>query len=332
MTSPLLQVKELGRDYPVRGDRWFGPRKKLVAVDRISFDLQPGEILGLVGESGCGKSTLARLICRLEEPSRGSMQFAGQSFEALRGESLRRLRPRFQPVFQDPLGSLNPRFTLVETVSELLRLHSRATDREAILHLLQRVGLGLELLHRYPHQLSGGQRQRLGLARALAVQPDLLIADEPLSSLDVSIQAQIMNLVLDLQQELGLSMIFISHDLRVVGHVSDRILIMYLGRVMELASTRGLFAQPRHPYTHALFNALPKLEPGRGRKRAILSGELPTPVDPAPGCRFYTRCPYHQRDCLVYENELLPVAEGHWSACRRWQEIGEVNSATPLRS
>lgn len=322
MTAPLLSVRGVGRDYPVRA-KTFGPRQTLVAVDRISFDLLPGEILGLVGESGCGKSTLARLITRLE-PSRGEIHFGGQNIGALGGEPLRKLRHRFQPVFQDPLGSLNPRFTVGETIAEPLRLHRRPHDPETLSGLLRRVGLGPELLGRYPHQLSGGQRQRLGIARALAVQPELLIADEPLSSLDVSIQAQVLNLILDLQQELGLALLFISHDLRVVGHLSDRVLIMYLGRCLELAPARELFARPRHPYTRALFAALPKLEPGRGRKRSILTGDLPTPVNPEPGCRFYSRCPYRQDKCREYENELLAAGEGHTVACRRFKEISDT--------
>jgi oligopeptide/dipeptide ABC transporter ATP-binding protein len=321
MTTPLLQLLGVGRDYPVKSDRIFGAKKTLVAVDRMSLAIMPGEILGLAGESGCGKSTLARLICRLEEPSRGEIRFSGQRLDGLSGEPLRRLRPRFQPVFQDPLGSLNPRFTAGRTLAEALRLGAGAPPPDALQAALRRVGLGREILDRYPHQLSGGQRQRLGLARALILGPQLLVADEPLSSLDVSIQAQVINLLLQLQQELQLAMLFISHDLRVVGHLSDRVLIMYLGRMMEQAPTRQLFARPLHPYTQALFQALPRLEPGRGRKRSRLSGEPATPVNPEPGCRFYSRCPFRQDACRTYENEPLTVAPGHLVACRRAEEL-----------
>jgi peptide/nickel transport system ATP-binding protein len=321
MTAPLLRVAHLSKEFPVKNAFSWKTGSKLVAVDNVSFELLPGKTLGLVGESGCGKSTLAKLICCLEKPTKGDIFLHQEPLSALTREALRSLRKYFQPVFQDPFGSLNPRFTVFQTLSEPLHLFSRPADGPAVQSLLEKVGLGKELLFRYPHQLSGGQRQRLGIARALSIQPELLVADEPLSSLDVSIQAQVLDLLLDLQKDLNLTMLFISHDLRVVSHLSDQIMVMYLGRVMETAGARELFARPRHPYTQALLEALPKLQPGRNRRRSRLPGELPSPIDPGPGCRFYSRCPFCQPDCLNYENELLTVSEAQQVACRRWQEL-----------
>ncbi len=319
--APLLKVNNLGRDYRLRRRGLFSRPRTLVALDRVNFEVKAGEILGLAGESGCGKSTLARLLCRLEEPTRGEVVFSGDSLQRLNAKSLRKMRRRFQPVFQDPQGSLNPRFTLRRTLAEPLRLLGKAADAHGVLRLMELVGLGPELLERYPHQLSGGQKQRLGLARTLAMEPDLIVADEPLSSLDVSIQAQILNLILDLQARLHVALVFISHDLRVVGYLSDRVLIMYLGRIMEIAAVESLFRAPRHPYSRALFAALPRLQPGRGRQRAVLRGEPPTPVNPESGCRFYSRCLYREAPCREYDNELLPVETGHAVACRRWRDL-----------
>lgn len=321
MTPALLSVRDLRRTYPVRLSASGWGSQTLVAVDRVSFDLDKGEVLGLAGESGCGKSTLARMICRLELPDSGEIRFQGTPLAEVNGPELRVLRRRFQPVFQDPNGSLNPRFTVSDTLSEALRLRGTTAAPADLTSLLDRVGLGPELLTRYPHQLSGGQRQRVGLARALAMEPELLVADEPLSSLDVSVQAQVLNLLLDLQTSLGLSVLFISHDLRVVGHLSDRVLIMYLGRVMELAPTAELYAHPQHPYTRLLFQALPRLAPGRLRRRATGKEEAGSPISPAPGCRFYGRCPYREEACRAYENELLETGTGHFTACRRWQDL-----------
>jgi oligopeptide/dipeptide ABC transporter ATP-binding protein len=314
-------VNGLGKDYPVKAKSMFARPSVLRAVDSIHLQIQSGEILGLAGESGCGKSTLARMICCLEEPSHGQIEFQGQRMETLHGERLRKMRHEFQPVFQDPLGSLNPRFTVRQTLIEPLQLSGNTGAPEDLQKVLFRVGLGPELLERYPHQLSGGQRQRVGLARSLAMVPDLLVADEPLSSLDVSVQGQIINLILQLQKELRLAILFISHDLRVVGQLADRIAIMYLGRIMEQGPAELILSRPRHPYTQALFQALPKMKPGRGRKRALLSGELPTPINPKPGCRFYSRCMHKRPECLSYENELLLVEKEHTVACCRWQEI-----------
>lgn len=331
MTEPLLRVSGLGKDYPVKSGGFFSAPARLVAVDRIDLELQPGETLGLVGESGCGKTTLGRLFCRLENPTRGEIWFSGQPLGKLKPRELRSLRPRFQPVFQDPLGSLNPRLSVQAAVAEPLRLLGRQGGSDDVMQLLSRVGLGPEVLGRYPHQLSGGQRQRLGLARALAMNPQLLVADEPVSSLDVSIQAQVLNLFLALQRELSLTVLFISHDLRVVSHLADRVAVMYLGRIMELAPAEALFTRSRHPYTLALLQALPRLEPGRGRRRAVLRGELPSPVDPAPGCRFYNRCSFAEPACRNYENEPMAAGNGHWTACRRWKDLPAAGLAKPAR-
>lgn len=324
MTPPLLEVTGLRRTYPVRSSGLGVRPRTLVAVDGVSFTLAKGEVLGLAGESGCGKSTLARLVCRLEPPDSGEIKFLGVRMAEVNGPELRDLRRKFQPVFQDPNGSLNPRFTVSDTLSEALRLRGRSFAPADLAALLYRVGLGPELFARYPHQMSGGQRQRVGLARALAMEPELLVADEPLSSLDVSVQAQVLNLLLDLQTSLGLSVLFISHDLRVVGHLSDRVLIMYLGRVMELAPASALYSQPRHPYTRLLFQALPRLAPGRLRRRAVGREEAGSPIAPALGCRFFGRCPFREEACRTYENELLEAGPGHATACRRWRDLPPV--------
>lgn len=321
MSDYLLQLKGLGKIFPVKTTGLFQKKQHLVALDQVNLDLKKGETLGLVGESGCGKTTLGRMICRLEDPSCGEIYFDKQPIHQLKGESLRSIRHRFQLVFQDPLNSLNPRINVRDTLIETLKLRQQEVAKERIEDLLTTVGLGPELLPRYAHQLSGGQRQRLGIARALAMDPALIVADEPVSSLDVSIQAQVLNLFMQLQQHYHQTMIFISHDLRVVNHLVDTVVVMYMGRIMEIAATKALFAQPTHPYTQALLAALPRLTPGRGRQRAILKGELPTPVDPSPGCRFYSRCRFRQEDCLNYENEMISIGDGHQVACCLWEQV-----------
>lgn len=322
MNEPLLTLNGVSKEFAIHSKIFSRkPQSKLVALDEVSFSIAPGQTLGLVGESGCGKSTLAKIICRLEKPSGGEIHFQGRSLTALHREPLRHLRKHFQPIFQDPFGSLNPRFTVFDTLAEPLHLFGKTADPSAVISLLKKVGLGEELLVRYPHQLSGGQRQRLGIARALSVEPELLIADEPLSSLDVSVQAQVLDLFLELQKELNLALLFISHDLRVVGHLSDQIMVMYLGRIMEIADTREILQSPRHPYTQALFEALPKLTPGRNRRRSILQGDPPSPIDPKPGCRFFNRCPYRQPPCKEYDNGLLEVSARQKVACIRWDAL-----------
>ncbi|MBN1595254.1 ATP-binding cassette domain-containing protein [candidate division FCPU426 bacterium] len=293
------------------------------------MEILKGQTFGLVGESGCGKSTLGKIMCRLEDPSCGEVYFQGEPVHSLRGNALRKKRHFFQPVFQDPFGSLNPRLHVFETLAEPLRLAGRASAIKDVLQLMELVGLGEELLFRYAHQLSGGQRQRLGIARALSVSPQLIVADEPVSSLDVSIQAQILNLFMDLQHRLGLTLVFISHDLRVINQVSDHVAVMYMGRIMESAPVSSLFSGPKHPYTWALLEALPRLKPGRGRKRAILTGELPSPINPAPGCRFYNRCAYRDEACRSYENELFTAAENHTVACRK---AGTLERERPMNT
>ena len=320
---PFLRVRNLTKTYSKSSNFFTIGHEYIHAVDHINFELMSGETLGLVGESGCGKSTLARLICRLEEPTFGEITLKGMPLDRIQGEALRKIRHLFQPIFQDPYNSINPRFTVHATLAEPLTLRNKNADFNSILSLLTQVGLGEDVLYRYPHQLSGGQCQRLGIARALAIQPELIIADEPLSSLDVSIQAQILNLFSELRSQLNLSMILISHDLRAVGHLSDKIIIMYLGRIMEMAPTAELFSQPRHPYTQALFAALPKLRSGRGRKRSLIDHDAFNASPADSGCRFYERCPYHQPACQQYPNTSIPINEKHSIACWRWQEIND---------
>jgi peptide/nickel transport system ATP-binding protein len=319
MKKPLLEAKGLQKAYPLKhGTEKTG--QKIRAVDQVDLTIAPGEIVGLAGESGCGKSTLARILACLETRDQGEIYFADCPIHNLSERALRAFRPLFQPIFQDPLSSLNPRFTVRETLEEALALPSASQAPESLAASLAQVGLGAELLRRYPHQLSGGQRQRICIARAMAVQPRLLLADEPLSSLDVSIQAQIVNLFLDLQERLNLSILFISHDLRVVGHLSDRILIMYAGRIVESAPTKQLFKQPRHPYTQMLFRALPRLSPHQMIDIAHREAET-TRAAGEQGCCYYPRCEYRQPECLAFANELLDTGEGQRAACRRWPAI-----------
>lgn len=311
---PLLEVKHLKLYYPVnRG--WFHRKAFVRAVDDVSFTLESGETLGLVGESGCGKSSLGRTLVRLEKPTAGEIILNGKNILELKGSALRRERKNFQMIFQDPYGSLNPRLTVLQALDEVLRLHSRrsaAERKERALELLGLVGLEKELLYRYPHQFSGGQRQRIGIARALAAEPELIIADEPVSALDVSVQAQIINLLKDIQSKTGTAFLFIAHDLAVVEHISSRILVMYLGRIVESGPAREVCGAPRHPYTKALLSAVPRIG-SDGKKRIILEGDVPSPLSPPSGCHFHPRCPLVQERCRCETPEL---GEGsHSCAC-----------------
>jgi oligopeptide transport system ATP-binding protein len=325
MTAPLLEAEDLQRHYPVTRGLLGGRRIGTVrAVDGVSFVLHRGETLGLVGESGCGKSTLARLILRLIEPSAGTLRFDGQDITAMTGEPLRRLRRSMQMIFQDPFASLNPRMTVAELLEEPLLVHGigdRAARRERVGELLALVGLADHHAARHPHEFSGGQRQRIGIARALAVQPSLVVCDEPVSALDVSIQAQIVNLLGELQQRLRLSYLFIAHDLAVVKHVADRVAVMYLGRILEIGPADSLFADPRHPYTRALIAAVPKARPGDAAPAAQPLAEPPSPLALPGGCRFHPRCAFAIELCRREEPALAPWGEDHFTACHRAAEL-----------
>ncbi len=311
--TTLVEVRDLSKHF--HGGAGQG---RVRAVDGVSFSILRGETFGLVGESGCGKSTTGRLIIRLIEPSAGAILFDGEDIARLDGEALRRKRVDFQMVFQDPYGSLNPRRKIIDAIREPLDIHrigTRADRRRRAFELLERVGLAWLHAERYPHEFSGGQRQRIGIARALSLNPRFLVCDEAVSALDVSIQAQIVNLLRDLQRDLGLTYLFIAHDLSVVKHISDRIAVMYLGKIVEIAPRRSLFADPLHPYTQALLSAIPRPGPKAASRRVILEGDVPSPLNPPPGCRFHTRCPLAFERCRREEPELRAASPGQSAAC-----------------
>ena len=316
--APILEVIDLVKHFPVRGGL-FGRRQGAVfAVDGLSFSVLPGETLGMVGESGCGKSTAARMIVKLIEPTSGTIRLEGRDITALPPHAMRQYRQVIQFIFQDPYSSLNPRLAAGEIVAEPLHNYPQAPGRmreERVAHLFARVGLRPEHSKKYPHEFSGGQRQRLGIARALALDPRLIIADEPVSALDVSVQAQVINLMADLQRQLGLSYLFIAHDLAVVQHISRRVAVMYLGRIVELARTGDLFTSPQHPYTEALLDAVPVPDPDRHRPVEVLTGEVPSPMRPPPGCHFHNRCPYAEERCRIEVPNMREVRPGHFAAC-----------------
>ncbi|MBY4628851.1 ABC transporter ATP-binding protein [Rhizobium croatiense] len=313
MSEPLLSVRDLGKDYTSRGAR-------LTILQAISFDIGKGEVVGLVGESGSGKTTIGRSVLRLVEPSAGSVRFDGTELTSLSSSAMRRLRPRMQYIFQDPFASLSPRMTIGEILTEGLKIQGLGTAKERLERAraaLEQVDLPPDAVNRYAHEFSGGQRQRIGIARALTLAPEFIVADEPVSALDVSIQAQVINLLRDLQQRLGLTMLFISHDLAVVEYICDRVIVLYLGRIMEIAPSAALYARPLHPYTRALLSAIPSPDPDTPRDRQILKGDIPSPADPPSGCVFRTRCPNALPACGETVPALREMTPGHFKACIR---------------
>jgi oligopeptide transport system ATP-binding protein len=316
--APLVRVEHLSKEFPAGATGVFGPRLTVKAVAGVNLEIRAGETVGLVGESGSGKSTLGRLVLRLLEPTSGRVYFDGRDLSSLTRAELRALRQKMQVVFQDPYSSLNPRMRVRSIVGEGIEIHRLARGREKeerIVQLLEMVGLGADALDRYPHEFSGGQRQRIGIARALAVNPRFLVLDEPVSALDVSIQAQIINLLQDLQERLNLTYLFIAHDLRVVEHISNRVAIMYLGKIVELASRDEIYLNPRHPYTRALLSAIPTVDQAGKSERIKLPGEMPSPVNPPSGCSFHPRCPYAKDLCKTTEPRLETGRGGHAVAC-----------------
>jgi len=316
--TPLLEVKHLKKYFPIKGGVFSKTIGHVYAVDDVNFTIAKGETLGLVGESGCGKSTTGRTILRLIEPTDGEVYFEGQDITQLEKSAMRALRREMQIIFQDPYASLNPRMTVGSIIGEPLEIHKIAKGsekEERVAALLQKVGLRAEDMRKYPHEFSGGQRQRIGIARALALNPKLIVCDEPVSALDVSIQAQVINLLEDLQAEFSLSYLFIAHNLNVVEHISNRVAVMYLGQIVELASDEDLYKNPQHPYTEALLSAVPIPDPTLKKKRIILEGDVPSPINPPKGCHFHTRCMYKEQICEEVEPEFKDIGGGHGVAC-----------------
>ncbi len=318
MTEPLLDVRNLKKHFPIRSGVLSNVVGQVHAVDGVSFFLNRGETLGLVGESGCGKSTTGRLILRLLDLTAGTVVFDGADITHLSRKAMRSVRREMQIIFQDPYASLNPRMTVRRIVGEPFKIHriaGKSEIEERVVALLEKVGLHADHLRRYPHEFSGGQRQRIGIARALALHPKLIVADEPVSALDVSIQAQVINLLQDLKQEFALSFIFIAHDLSVVEYMSDRVAVMYLGKIVEMASAEELYREPKHPYTQALLSAVPIPNPRNVKQRQILEGDVPSPIQPPSGCRFHTRCLYTTADCSRFEPAFTDIGNSHYVAC-----------------
>ena len=321
-TESLLHIQDLKKYFLVKRTSVFGPREWVYAVDGVSLDVMRGETLGLVGESGCGKSTLGRSVLRLIEPTAGKIVYEGQDITGIRGRKLKKLRSEMQIIFQDPYSSLNPRLTVEHIVGDALKTHGLAAGREVadrVADMLDKVGIHREKMKCFPHEFSGGQRQRIGIARALAMEPTVLLADEPVSALDVSIQAQVINLLNELKSEFRLSYILIAHDLSVINHVSNRIAVMYLGRVIELASNQQLLAKPLHPYTQALLSAIPVMDPDKKKKRIILKGDVPSPIKPPSGCRFHPRCQRAMDICPLSEPRWAEIEPRHFVMCHLYE-------------